>query len=661
MRILVLHQNLFDRLGYERAIDHEAHDVTYAGAPEYLDNIPDRIRCEKFPWDPARDVAEQLRPLLAATPHQRVLARHEKLITPAAELRAEFDIPGQLPDTARNFRDKLAMKSAVAAAGLRVPRHLPADALPDTAPWPGRTVLKPRDGSGSQGVRVFDSYADAAAHLRAQDDPRAAARLELEEYVDGPIWHVDGFLFRGEPVIVQPSRYIGTPLGFERGEPVGTVQRDDPALADWAVRCVRALGGETLTFHLEAIETADGPVFLEAAARCGGGYIVRATELRTGAYLHTLDMASDVDDALAERFIGPARADLHHGFFLYPGHVHGSAPVTVRVADGLLDDPVLTGHRLAPPGTRCPSAPSYRPENLPLSGTVAHPDPDAAETWIRRLFARTTVHVHHPAAEAYDGTAAGPEDHELAHRLAEQAGELLLGLRTETALADPGSLKDLGDARSHAFLTAELARHRPQDAVLSEEGVADPARLDAHRVWIVDPLDGTREYAEAGRADWAVHVALWVDGRLAAGAVALPARGTTLSTARPHPAADPTARDLLGSRTRPPAFLARVAARVGSDLVGMGSAGAKSAAVLLGEARAYVHAGGQYEWDSAAPAAVALAAGYHVSRLDGSPMRYNQADPYLPDLLVCRTEDAPVLLAAIAVETAAETPAEDRP
>ncbi|KOV63586.1 MFS transporter [Streptomyces sp. MMG1121] len=251
----------------------------------------------------------------------------------------------------------------------------------------------------------------------------------------------------------------------------------------------------------------------------------------------------------------------------------------------------------------------------------------------------------------------------MAHRLAEEAGALLLALRSESASDDPGPLRKLGDSRSHAFLAAELARHRPSDAVLSEEGVADPARLTADRVWIVDPLDGTREFAEPGRDDWAVHVALWSRGRLVAGAVALPAQGITLSTARSHPgpADDAAALPVLGSRTRPPAFLPRVAERIGAELAGMGSAGAKTAAVLLGRARAYVHAGGQYEWDSAAPAAVALAAGLHVSRLDGSAPRYNQADPYLPDLLVCRTGDAPRLLAAIRRETDAGTATEDSP
>jgi len=184
--------------------------------------------------------------------------------------------------------------------------------------------------------------------------------------------------------------------------------------------------------------------------------------------------------------------------------------------------------------------------------------------------------------------------------------------------------------------------------VLSEEAADDPIRLRSSRVWIVDPLDGTREFSELGRADWAVHVALWSDGELVAGAVALPAQGVTLATpeipALPPPPAVPR---IVVSRTRPPAVALRVRDELGGTLVEMGSAGAKVAAVVQGHAEVYVHAGGQYEWDSAAPVAVARAAGLHTSRIDGSELRYNQADLLLPDLLVCRPEFAVVALAVL--------------
>jgi len=241
------------------------------------------------------------------------------------------------------------------------------------------------------------------------------------------------------------------------------------------------------------------------------------------------------------------------------------------------------------------------------------------------------------------------DDDRLAAELAEQAGKLLLDLRAEGG--EPGDLRKAGDRLSHEFLAAELAARRPGDAVLSEEGKDDKARLAADRVWIVDPLDGTREFGEPGRTDWAVHVALWERGALTAGAVALPAQGQVLATTAPPVA--PPAREagqplrVVVSRTRPPAFLDRLGEEMSVTLVPLGSAGAKAAAVMLGEADAYIHAGGQYEWDSAAPAAVALAAGFHASRLDGAALQYNQPDPMLPDILICPVVLAESLLEAI--------------
>ncbi|ORW17510.1 3'(2'),5'-bisphosphate nucleotidase CysQ [Mycolicibacter nonchromogenicus] len=239
-------------------------------------------------------------------------------------------------------------------------------------------------------------------------------------------------------------------------------------------------------------------------------------------------------------------------------------------------------------------------------------------------------------------------DHQLAGHLAAEAGRLLLRVREELADADPKERKAAGDQRSHEFLMAALASERPGDAVLSEEGADNPVRLSAERVWIVDPLDGTREFSELGRDDWAVHVALWESGELSAGAVALPARNTTLVT--PTVSAPPAyagAPRIAVSRSRPPAIAETVRERLDGVLVPMGSAGVKVASVVAGTTDVYVHAGGQYEWDSAAPVAVARAAGLHTSRIDGSPLVYNRADPLLPDLVVCRPEYAQAVLAAI--------------
>jgi 3'(2'), 5'-bisphosphate nucleotidase len=238
-------------------------------------------------------------------------------------------------------------------------------------------------------------------------------------------------------------------------------------------------------------------------------------------------------------------------------------------------------------------------------------------------------------------------DHRAASAIATDAGRLLLEVRGLGLPAD--ELKAAGDARSQECIAAALRDRYPGDAVLSEEAADDAARLSSRRVWIVDPLDGTREFSEVDRSDWAVHVALVENGELVAGAVALPAQGVTLSTAEPPPTPTPGAGRirLLVSRTRPTEYATALAAALDAELVPMGSAGAKVSAVVLGEADVYAHSGGQYEWDSAAPVAVANAAGLHTSRLDGAPLHYNQPNPWLPDLLVCRPDLASKVLAAI--------------
>jgi len=248
-----------------------------------------------------------------------------------------------------------------------------------------------------------------------------------------------------------------------------------------------------------------------------------------------------------------------------------------------------------------------------------------------------------------DGTA--DDDHALAGWLAEVAGRRLEQLRGEGL--EGRALKDAGDRASHELLVRLLRTHRPDDAVLSEEGTDDSARLTASRVWIVDPLDGTREFSEPPRDDWAVHVALWQDGDLSAGAVAQPAIGATFCTSSP-PVVPPRSAErprIAVSRTRPPDFVEGLAEHLGADLVAMGSAGAKVISVVRGVSDAYVHAGGQYEWDSAAPVAVARSAGLFTSRIDGTPLVYNRPDPLLPDLVVCRPELAEAIIQYVGART----------
>ncbi|MFW2336539.1 inositol monophosphatase family protein [Ilumatobacter sp.] len=245
----------------------------------------------------------------------------------------------------------------------------------------------------------------------------------------------------------------------------------------------------------------------------------------------------------------------------------------------------------------------------------------------------------------------GETDAELALRLAIETGRRLVSLRDEMFEAGAGSweVMDTGDAVGHAYIAEQLRVLRPDDAVLDEEGSEDPRRFTSDRVWIIDPLDGTREFGEHGRHDWAVHVALWGGTDFTAGAVSLPALGAAFA-ADPAPTLPDVDRGrprLITSRYRAPYAAVIVANALECDAIRLGSAGAKAMAVVMGEADIYLHDGGMYQWDSAAPAAVALAAGLHVSRIDGSPIVYNQRDPWLPDVLICRSELAEPVLAAL--------------
>jgi 3'(2'), 5'-bisphosphate nucleotidase len=242
--------------------------------------------------------------------------------------------------------------------------------------------------------------------------------------------------------------------------------------------------------------------------------------------------------------------------------------------------------------------------------------------------------------------SAAMNDAELAAHLAQVAGKLLLDVRASDVLSGQ-ALGKAGDETANEFLCHALRTQRPDDGLLSEEEKDNLERLSKSRVWIIDPVDGTREYGEE-RTDWAVHVALAIDGRPEIGAVALPGLDLVLRTDRPLPLAPcPKTPRMVVSRTRPAKEALDVAEKISAELIPMGSAGAKAMAIVRGDAEIYLHTGGQYEWDSCAPAAVALAYGLHVSRIDGSPMIYNQADVYMPDLLICRPEWAERVLSLL--------------
>jgi 3'(2'), 5'-bisphosphate nucleotidase len=242
-------------------------------------------------------------------------------------------------------------------------------------------------------------------------------------------------------------------------------------------------------------------------------------------------------------------------------------------------------------------------------------------------------------------------DQQLASRVATEAGAMLVELRDE--LVAEGihywDLKDEGDVAGHRYIMSALTAARPDDVILSEEAADNRRRLNAERVWIIDPIDGTNEFAEHPRHDWAIHIALWEAGELTAASVALPTLGITFD-ASPAAVVPPSTRArplLVTSRSRNPYCAVMVANALGCDVARLGSAGAKAMAIVMGEADIYVHDGGMYQWDSAAPSAVAKAAGLHVSRIDGSPLEYNKESLWLPDFLVCRSELAEPALKAL--------------
>lgn len=396
MRILILHQNRYYKIKYDLAIDHHLHDVCYAGTQDYLDQIPKGLRCSVYVLNPERPVGEQLRGWLKTQPpFQRILTRQENLLLTAAELRAEFAIPGMLPDETVLFRDKVKMKEAILGAGLRAPRYRKVGRAPEALPWSGKTVLKPRDEAGSRGIELFDTAPAAIDHIHravvGDPDHIYLKNYQLEEFLEGPIWHVDGYLFDGRPVVVRTCKYVGTCLDYALGKPVGSIQFENPALAEWAVDCLRALRAKTLTFHLEAILTEAGPAFLEVAARAAGGDVVEIFERATGIHLHTLDMASDVQGQVAERFARLKPADKRYGFFIVPGHTLGGAPCRVLGGAELLKAPLVESYRILPEDAPTSKKATYQAQDVPLSGIVSDADPAQLERWMRQLFASVRV------------------------------------------------------------------------------------------------------------------------------------------------------------------------------------------------------------------------------------------------------------------------------
>ncbi len=397
MRILVLHRVPDSFVRYAENIDHSEHDVTYVSAPARMATLPTDVPARRIERPGTGDTAaEVLAAVAGLPPPDLVVALSEYDLIAAAQVRAALAVPGAREQDVLPARDKVVMKSAVAAAGLRVPRFsalgaaLAGDA--DPVEWSGRTVLKPLAGASSEGVATFPTVAEALAAARRLDPSTAVGEFEIEEFVEGPIIHVDGVVATGEPVAVQTSRYVGTCLGYAAGRPLGSVQVDtEPAVVDWTLRCLRAVGIEDGPFHLEAIEAAEELVFLEVGARFGGADVVDTFELATGVRMPSAQLRLLLDGPSYRPPVRAAGPRERYGWFVVPGHTVGSAYCRISGEKEFRDDPLVW--RWVQRRTDEPIADviTYADADIPLAGVLGPAPAPVLERFLTQLFASVRV------------------------------------------------------------------------------------------------------------------------------------------------------------------------------------------------------------------------------------------------------------------------------
>ncbi|MCD0453396.1 hypothetical protein LO762_30070 [Actinocorallia sp. API 0066] len=401
MRVLVMHRIPDSFAHYARNIDHDLHEVTYVSAPDRAATLPTGVRATFLDRPGTGDTADEVLAAVAGLPAPDVLvAMSEYDLLAAGRVRDALGVPGPGEADVLPVRDKVLMKAAAEAGGLRTPRYLPlGDALaggPSSVPWKGRTVLKPLSGASSEGVSDYPDVASALEAGRAVD----AAGHEIEEFVDGPIVHLDGLMHGGELGVVVTSKYVGTCLRYAAlGEPLGSVQiATPPPLAAWATRALRAVGIHDGPFHLEVILAAEGPVFLEVGARVGGADIVDAVELATGVHLQSAQVRQLVGSPLGS---GPSRdpgpgPDERYAFFMFPGHTLGSRHCRITGEDPFRASPLV--HRWV---QRTPDEPikdtiTYADSDIPVAGVLGPATADELTDFMLAMF--TTIKIH-PAPE----------------------------------------------------------------------------------------------------------------------------------------------------------------------------------------------------------------------------------------------------------------------
>jgi hypothetical protein len=402
VRILVLHRRPDDLIHYRDNIDHETHEVTYVSAPDQRSTLPKNVRCQVLERPGLGDTATEVLAAIVDLPKpDMVLALSEFDMIAAGQVREALNVSGPKVSDALLVRDKVHMKSAVAEAGVRVPRFLPlVDATdPGAASWTGATVLKPSRGASSQGIVVFQTVAEAIAGAREIVSPDEIADFEIEEHLPGRVIHIDGLVSGGQALAVQPSRYVNTPLAYADGAPFGSVQFSaGQALVDWTLRCLAAVHITDGSFHLEAIEAAGGLAFMEVAARWAAGPIMDAFELATGIWLPSAAVHVAVNGPSG---LPPARSPgsaEQYGWFLIPGHKLGSQFCRVGGELEIRDHPLIRSWQ-----QRAPEEPvrySYAMEDVPVSGVVGPASGPELEEFILRVFDAIEV-IPVPAVEEH--------------------------------------------------------------------------------------------------------------------------------------------------------------------------------------------------------------------------------------------------------------------
>ncbi|GAA2783110.1 ATP-grasp domain-containing protein [Streptomyces showdoensis] len=406
MRILVLHRVPYPKIAYHRGIDHELHEVTYFGKRAALDTLPEDLRCERVERPGTGAPYDEARAWLEAEPRgfDRVISMSEYELLDAARLRADLGVEGATVEQVELARDKVLMKRAVGAAGLRVPRFLPVEdflAAGGASPWTGKTVLKPHRGASSVDVVVFDSAAEAHAALAGRrsgvpsidEDGRGLPEHEVEEFVEGPILHFDGLVERGTVLALGASEYVGTCLRYAQGVPMGSFQFElTDALRDWVAAALAAVRIEDGSFHLEAILDGTDPVFLEVGNRVGGADVVDTFELATGIHLPSFELRVLTGEPVAGTLPEPPAERAWYGWFVHPGHHLGAG--FFEGFDGAEDfrsaPETVTWYEL-PAGAPLPDHVTYGAHETALAGIVGTDSPEGTRDWLTRLFASLTL------------------------------------------------------------------------------------------------------------------------------------------------------------------------------------------------------------------------------------------------------------------------------